>query len=211
MARLSLLVVLLGLLVAGCGDGPAAVPLGGASVAPSTVERPWGTVRTFPTLQRAEIPREADMVFAAEMVVHHRQALDLTRNLLVHEGVDERVAAAARFIEQDQRAEITTMQRWIDSWTTSLPELAHHVHAHGAGSMPGMVPQAEVDRLRSLETPEAEASFLRLMVEHHEGAIAMSEDYLGNDHNSFTRSIARHVVREQTVEVTYLLRLIDGR
>ncbi|MFD1827975.1 MULTISPECIES: DUF305 domain-containing protein [Mumia] len=200
--------------LAGCSsEAPETVQLGGGSAsAPSagTVERPWGTVTTFPELEKAQIPERPDMTFAAEMVLHHDQAVELSRNVLAHDGIDERVAAAARFIAQDQRNEITTMTAWIDAWVASLPELAQGHHVHDAASMPGMVPEARVDALRGLPTAEAQMSFLALMIAHHEGAVAMSKGYLGNDHNSFTKSIAQHIIREQTVEIDYLRRLADG-
>lgn len=200
--------------LAGCGgDAPVVVPIGGssASAGAGTVERPWGRVRTFPELEKAQIPTAADLRFAIEMVRHHEQALELSRHVLRHAEIDTRVAAAARFIAYDQGKEATTVRAWVDAWVASMPELARRGHgAHGRhedGQLPGMVAPADVESVRRPPASDAQRLFLALMAEHHDGALAMAQDYLRDARNAFTRRVAQHVVREQTVELAYLRRL----
>lgn len=200
--------------LAGCGgDTPVVVPIGGssASAGAGTVERPWGRVRTFPELEKAQIPTAADLRFAVQMVRHHEQALELSRHVLGHAEIDARVAAAARFIAYDQGNEATTMRAWVDAWVVSMPELGRKGHsgngAHEDAPLPGMVAPAEVESVRLPPASDAQRLFLALMVEHHEGALAMSRDYLRDAHNALTRRVAQHIVREQTVELAYLQRL----
>lgn len=210
----------LALLTASCGDaGPdATIQLGGTTATVSaarTVERPWGTVAAFPELRQAEIPVTADLGFVTDMLTHHRQAIELSENVLRHEGIDERIGATARYIGQDQKNEIEVMTTWSRAWEESFRKYGHgaHVpamHAHDSRAMPGMVAPEKVARMRTLPRDEAQVEFLRLMVEHHEGAVVMSQAYLGTDHNSFTRTIAQHIIREQTIESTYMRRLADS-
>ncbi|MBE1608382.1 DUF305 domain-containing protein [Actinopolymorpha pittospori] len=213
--------LVIALLTAGCGAAGAdtTVQLGGTTAtapAARTVERPWGTVAAFPELRQAEIPVAADRGFVADMLTHHRQAIELSENVLRHEGLDERVAATARYIAADQKNEIEVMTTWSRAWEESFRKYGHGAHApamhaaHDSSSMPGMVAPETVARVRTLPREEAQVEFLRLMVEHHEGAVTMSQDYLGTDHNSFTRTIAQHIIREQTTEITYMRRLADS-
>lgn len=206
----ALIAVLCGSMTACGGDGPETVQLGGhgSTTKPNTVERPWGTVATFPELSKAQTPTADDIAFATDMITHHAQAIELSENLLAHDGADERVTAAANFIKQDQTSEITTMTAWLDAWDSSVPE--HHGGHHSSGAtMPGMLSEADVDDVQKLATQHAQVEFLRLMTIHHAGAIDMSQEYLEAGKNTFTRSTAQHIIREQQVEINYFGHTID--
>lgn len=212
--RLSTALVVLAVAVAlsSCGeDEPTEVRLGGAQASGKTLDRPWGKVKAFPQLKKAEAPAAADTTFATEMVMHHEQAVELSQNLLTHADVEERIKATARFITQDQSNEISIMSAWLTAWEKSLGSEGHEHHGEhdDAAPMPGMLPQAQVDEVKTLDTPAAQIHFLRSMVTHHEGAITMSQDYLPHRTNSFTFSTAQHIIREQAVEIEYMNNLID--
>jgi uncharacterized protein (DUF305 family) len=206
---LSSLLALSTLALGACGDEPEpeTLTLGGTSAvaAPETVERPWGTVKVFPEMEKAETPGIDDVVFAQEMVMHHQQAIELGRNLLKHEGLDERVEATASFIVQDQKNEIGIMGAWLDAWAESVAEHPDH----DASTMPGMLPQARVDEIVTLPSPDSQVAFLVAMIEHHDGAITMSQDFLPVQGNAFTRSSAQHIITEQLTEIQYMENVID--
>lgn len=195
------------LALAGCSEAePDKVAIGGMDVtAVDTVERPWGTVKVAPRMEKAEEPGDVDVAFVADMVMHHEQAIELSDNVLAHEGVDDRIAAAARFILADQQNEIGIMTSWLTAWDVTAPE--HDAHA--AGAMPGMLPKRRVRQIAVLPTAASQVAFLTAMVEHHEGAIAMSRDYLPVQANTFVRTTAQHIITEQLTEVTYMENLVD--
>jgi len=199
------------LALAGCSEEPQQVALGGTKAADTaaargTVERPWGTVKTFPRLQKAEPPGAADVTFARDMIMHHRQAVELSQNVRGHDAIDPRVASAARFITQDQRNEITTMRAWLQAWRDAVGEPdAAHDHAT---AMPGMLPQERVDEIADLDAAESQVAFLRAMIEHHEGAVSMSQAYLPEQSNAFVRSTATHIITEQNTEIRYMRGLL---
>lgn len=203
--KIALLLTVMGLLTA-CSAESAEIELGGtratATASPRMVERPWGTVKAFPTMQKAESPSAADITFAQEMIVHHRQAIDLSENVLGHEGLDDRVSASARFITQDQKNEITTMKAWLQAW--NQPVESGHDHA----DMPGMLTPERVREIAELEMPRAQTAFLEAMIEHHEGAVSMSQDYLPDQANGFTRSTATHIISEQSIEIDFMTNLV---
>lgn len=209
----ALVLALTTVLLGSCGggdDGSTEVRLGGtqASTDPELLDRPWGQVKSFPALEKAEVPSDIDTMFAADMVMHHEQAVELSENLLSHEGIEERVAATARFIVQDQQNEISVMTSWLKAWESSLDTSGHGTHDSG-DPMPGMLPQRQVDDVETLDTAEAQIHFLRSMLTHHEGAITMSQDYLPERTNSFTHSTAQHIIREQGLEIQYMTDLVD--
>ncbi|MET0931790.1 MAG: DUF305 domain-containing protein [Aeromicrobium sp.] len=212
--RIGTAAIVLGLVLglSACGDdGSNEVQLGGTqAAAQDTLDRPWGTVKTFPQLEKAEVPSSIDTMFAADMVMHHEQAVELSQNLLAHDGVEERIAATARFIVKDQENEIQVMTSWLDAWQSSLDTAGHGEHGGDSEDpMPGMLPQSQVDEVTSLESAEAQVHFLRSMLTHHEGALTMSRDYLPERTNSFTYSTAQHIIREQGLEITYMTNLVD--
>ncbi|WP_235737307.1 DUF305 domain-containing protein [Nocardioides alcanivorans] len=198
-------------LLAGCGRSEPepqreVVQVGGWKAESRTVSRPWGVVPMAPEMERAETPAAADARFIRDMIPHHEQALRMSRQALSHNDLEERVKAAATFIRDDQRNEITIMASWLDAWGDELPaEDPDHDHT----AMPGMVPERQIRALGDLATAEAEVAFLTLMVQHHQGAVQMSQDYLGNAVNSYTLSNARHVIREQQQEIAYMRTIIN--
>ncbi|MFG1610647.1 DUF305 domain-containing protein [Actinoplanes sp. NPDC049265] len=150
-------------------------------------------------------PTEADLAFAGMMIEHHEQAVRMSRALIAKPGQPERVTAIAQFIVHDQQREIDEMNAWLTAW--DMPA-GHHDH-DGAG----MLTDAQLRELDHATGPRAAPTFLRLMIEHHTGAITMARDLLdGGGRNVFTHRVAKHVVNEQTDEnaaMTALLRQLS--
>lgn len=211
--RLSALLVTLTVVaaLAGCGNdedqAPETVTLGGmqATVTTDAVQRPWGMASRPPALQKAQTPNAADVAFIRDMIPHHEQAIRMSRLLLDHPKLDERVRASAEYIAADQRLEIRTMKAWLKAWRDDLPP-ADPDHDHTA--MPGMLAPAQVERLADLSTADAQVDFLMLMQRHHRGAVTMSQDYLTDAVNTYTLETARHVIREQQLENAYFIQVI---
>lgn len=193
------------LLLAACGSEPQVVEIDGAQ--PGTVERPWGTVKTFPTMQKAEDPTEAELDFVRQMITHHEQAIVLSDLVLKHEGIEPRVTASAQFIKQDQTNEIAAMRAWLKAWKADEAS-GHHASGHSAHhDMPGMVSDDKIAALEKLPSDKAPSEFVTLMIFHHEGAVKMSQDLLSDASNTFVLNIAQHLIREQTLEIDYLQQL----
>jgi uncharacterized protein (DUF305 family) len=138
-------------------------------------------------------PTEADLAFAGMMIKHHEQAVRMSRTLIAKPGQPERVTAIAQFIAHDQQREIDEMNAWLEAW--DLPA-GHHDHG-GAG----MLTDAQLRELDHAPAAEAAPIFLRLMIEHHTGAVTMARDLLkAGGRNVFTHRVAKHVINEQTDE-----------
>jgi uncharacterized protein (DUF305 family) len=148
-------------------------------------------------------PSGVDVHFADMMIVHHAQAVRMSRALLAKPGVPERIRLIAEFIVRDQQREIDETNAWLTAWGEQP--------VYGAGpdgrGMPGDAAAHGMlaeDRLRELDRVEGESAadlFLRLMIEHHRGAITMARSLLdGGGHNAYLHGMAKHVIREQTAE-----------
>ncbi len=59
---------------------------------------------------------DADVSFAAGMVPHHQQAIEMSDIILAKQGIDQRVVDLANQIKAAQGPEIATMQQWLTGW-----------------------------------------------------------------------------------------------
>ncbi|WP_122977419.1 DUF305 domain-containing protein [Actinoplanes teichomyceticus] len=140
-------------------------------------------------------PSAADVHYARMMVTHHEQAVRMSRTLIAKGAVPERIRLIAEFIIHDQQREIDRTNDWLAAW--SQPPAA----PAGGGAEHGMLTAAQLAELDRADAGPAPAVFLRLMIEHHRGAIAMSRSLLDRPGgNAYLRSLAKHVINEQTAE-----------
>jgi uncharacterized protein (DUF305 family) len=146
-------------------------------------------------------PSTADVHYAHMMITHHEQAVRMSRALTVKAGVPERIRLIADFIAHDQQREINETNAWLGAWKEQPRG------APGPGH--GMLTEAQLDDLDRAGTREAAALFLRLMIEHHQGAITMSRSLLdGTGRNAYIHSLAKHVINEQSAEIDAMRKLL---
>ena len=146
-------------------------------------------------------PGPADVDYAQMMIAHHAQAVRMSQDLLARPGVPERIADLARFIVADQQREIDQLTAWLAAW--HLDTGGEHEH--------GMLGAADLVRLQKAPTAQAVPLYLRLMIEHHRGAIDMSWVLLnGGGQNVFIHSTAKHVINEQTAEIAAMTSLLES-
>ena len=185
-------IVAAALLLVGCRTASREVPaLPAAEPAPMQA----ATAATVAPQAMAMDPSDTlpDVRFLRHMIAHHAQAMEMSA-LVPTRSRREDMRLLAERIAVSQREEIAFMERWLGKRgvpvATSAAGVAHAGHAmaghHGAGhdmsamhaSMPGMVSPAEMDSLARASGPEFDAMFLRYMIRHHEGALAMAAAHL---------------------------------
>lgn len=150
-------------------------------------------------------PTGADVHYAQMMVVHHEQAVRMSRTLIAKGDVPERIRLIAEFIAKDQQREIDQTKDWLTAWdrptAAPTPPGSAPAPARSPAAEHGMLTEAQLGELDRADTRTAPAVFLRLMIEHHRGAIVVSRSLLdGTDGNVHIRSLAKHVINEQTAE-----------
>ena len=154
--------LVVGLLLAGCGDDEPA-------------DEPAGTSATA--------HNDADVAFAGEMIQHHAQALAMV-DLTVGRELDPEIQAIAESIRAAQGPEIETMTDWLTEWDEPIPATVRdHLNAEGHGDhgddtgmdMPGMMSADEMAALGAASDAEFGDLFVTMMIEHHEGAVEMAQ------------------------------------
>jgi uncharacterized protein (DUF305 family) len=171
---------------------------------------------------RSSAPAEfgADAGFARDMQTHHAQAVEMAF-LIRDRSSDEELRTVAYDIITSQQQQAGQMYGWLVQWglpqTGGRPPMAwvggQHAatHAQAFGSMPGMATAAQLDELRAATGVEAERIFLRLMIAHHEGGVAMANAAVADARTTEVRTLAAAIAAAQTSEIALLQGLLDAR
>ena len=148
----------------------------------------------------------ADVEFMQGMIAHHAQAIVMSRMAESH-GANPQVMKLSNKIDQSQVPEIRIMQSWLTRNKQYAPDTSswHHM------TMPGMLTAAQLNELDLAKGVDFDRAYLRLMIQHHAGALKMVDDLFNSslagqevDVNVF----ANDVVTAQTVEIGIMQRLL---
>jgi uncharacterized protein (DUF305 family) len=175
-------------LLAACGSGDDAGTTTPPSSAPPAMPSMSGTM--------SGDHNEQDATFAADMIVHHRGAIEMAK-LASSRATDPAVVTLAGRIEAAQQPEITTMSAWLRSWGMEMPAEMAGMH----DSMPGMASPADLAGLKAARGPAFDDMFLAMMIEHHEGAVTMARTEVSGGSNAEAKSLAQKVIQDQTAEI----------
>jgi uncharacterized protein (DUF305 family) len=175
------------LLTAGCGargpgGAPGPAPGPEASSAAELEALYWARVDSARTRYT-----EADVRFMTDMIAHHAQAIVMSR-LAPERSASGAIRTLAARIINAQQDEIGIMQQWLRDRGEAVPEVhiaGNTLMVHGAGDhamhMPGMITDAELRELASVEAAVFDRLFLIYMIRHHRGAITMVRDLFAVD------------------------------
>lgn len=148
----------------------------------------------------------ADVEFMQGMIAHHAQAIHMSR-LAEARKANPRVLRLAIKIDQSQMPEIRLMQEWLRHYGQAAPDTS----SWRTMTMPGMLTEAQLRALDGATGVEFDRQFLMLMIQHHEGALAMVKDLFASpgaaqevDVNVF----ANDVVTAQTAEIGIMRRML---
>lgn len=148
----------------------------------------------------------ADEAFVTGMIPHHEQALSMAALVLDKEGVDPRVVALAERILAAQQPEIDLMNSWLEAWGVDPDTGGMEGMDHGGD---GMMSDDDMAALEAATGPEASTLFLEQMVEHHTGAIEMSQQELDNGENADALDLAQTIIDAQTAEINEMQELLS--
>jgi uncharacterized protein (DUF305 family) len=144
-----------------------------------------------------------DLLFAKMMIVHHDQAVRMSRDLTARPGVPERAVAVAAYLAKDQQREIDEMNAWLTAWGKPAVDPAdgalHRLHGRDAAAH-GMVDEGELAAAGAAGPAAATRAYLTHMIEHHDGAIAMARSALSDGQNAYVQTLSKHIINEQSAE-----------
>jgi uncharacterized protein (DUF305 family) len=161
-------------IVAGCGAGDAREAKNEASTAPF------------------------DRAFIDAMVPHHRSAIQMAQTAQKAGLSQPDLIAIALAISDTQQKEIDQMLRRRKRWYGSS------AIAPNAGEMLGMSTKEMGMTHSSTDITEAgdvDAAFASMMIDHHEGAVAMAKLALKRAQHSQVKGLARRIIAAQEREI----------
>lgn len=137
-----------------------------------------------------------DLMFAAMMVPHHQQAIEMA-DLALTKSSDPEIIELAREIKAAQDPEITEMKSWGD-----LDMGAHSGHA-----MDGMLSEDEMNELSKFSGDAFDRLFLEGMIKHHEGAIEMAQMVVDSQ-NQRAAKLGKSIIETQRAEIERMKELL---
>src|SRR4051794_19768646 len=138
-------------------------------------------------------PAEADISFMQGMIMHHSQAVEMTR-LLRTRSSNKKLHALGQRISISQTDEMRYMEQWLAD--RGQPISSGHGHMDRSGDMkamhdmkamgtmemaamplmPGMLTPQQMKALSEATGPSFDRLFLTGMIQHHTGALVMVQD-----------------------------------
>ena len=161
---------------------------------------------------------KADVDFLQGMIVHHEQAI------VMSEMADERtnnksILDLAKRIDASQKDEINFMESWLkdrDEFKKVVDEHHHNRHDHNMHNhidMVGMATPKQLNDLSNSDSTSFDRLFLKLMINHHDGALEMVEElkkYPGNTYDPILNEFVSDLINDQGVEIERMNTLLTS-
>lgn len=195
----------------------AALALAGCSSASDDIR---SDPRPGPVVDQNADYNMADIRFAAMMIPHHEQAIEMSDIILAKTGVPPEVTDLAETIKAAQGPEIEQLEKWLDEWNDAnggAGQGGHGGHGGGmgqygdmgqGGGMAGMLTDEQLDELEAADGATGTKLFLEQMIEHHEGAVDMAEEEVEDGKNADAIALAEDIVETQTAEIAQMQDLL---
>ena len=136
-----------------------------------------------------------DLQFIDTMTAHHQSAIDMA-NLAATNTNSAEIKKFATQIFTDQTREINQLKDWREKWFAG---------AHSALNMemPGMREsmRMEMTALNAARDKDFDVEFIRLMIPHHEGAVAMAREALTRAEHAEIKTLANQIIKSQETEI----------
>ena len=142
----------------------------------------------------------ADIMFLQMMIPHHQQAIDISE-LALQKSQNSELLSLAKIIIRDQKSEIAQMKAWLDQAGAS-EDMGHS--AHGMG---GMLSDEDLAALETATGKKFDTLWLKGMIEHHDGAIHMSE-MIKDASNLEIKAFGEKIVQDQSAQITQMKKML---
>jgi uncharacterized protein (DUF305 family) len=155
----------------------------------------------------------ADVRFMSGMIYHHAQAV-LIAGWAPSHGAGASVRTLCERIVASQKDEIALLSRWLATRHEDVPrpDPEHMLmpDMDATHMMPGMLSAGQLAELDRARGSDFDALFLRLMIQHHEGAITMVNQLFagGAGEEEPVYKMASSVYADQTTEIERMQRML---
>jgi uncharacterized protein (DUF305 family) len=150
---------------------------------------------------------QADLTFALTMLPHHLQAEEMAGLVETRSG-DERLRALATGIATAQHAQVEQLTSLLGAWGAA-PDSALSDSEH-LGGADGMMTDTQLSALGELSGEAFRTEWLRMMIAHHEGAVALASTELASGSNPQARALATSVLAAQQAEIDQMQGMLAG-
>ena len=148
---------------------------------------------------------DADAAFATGMIAHHRQAVQMT-DIAEQRADDARVLRLAKEIKYAQQPEIDTMSGWLSEWGEPVPSPGATV----AGAEAGAPSAQQLARLEHAHGQAFDRLWLRLMLAHHRGALALAQTEVDEGEDGAALALAEDITNALRSEMERMRWLLAG-
>lgn len=150
---------------------------------------------------------DADTEFAQMMILHHQGAIEMAA-MAEGRAQSEEVQQLSSDIQFAQQPEIDPMTSWLETWgeepSSSDDDMGGMDHSSGHT---GMADDAQMQQLQDAGA-DFDRMFLEMMIEHHQGAITMSEQEQANGLNKDALALAGTIIGDQTEEIAKMKQML---
>lgn len=175
----------------GMGGSMPGMDHGGSSTSPA------------PSATRTDF-NNADVMFLQLMYPHHAQAVDMAK-LVPGRSQNQQLITLAQNIEKAQGPEMTQMAGLLTSFGKPAPSVDMPGHdMPGMGGMPGMMSAEQMKNLTGLSGKAFDQAWLQMMIDHHSGAVDMSDTELRDGTNPDAKKLAQAIIANQQAEITQM-------
>ncbi|MEA2838999.1 MAG: hypothetical protein QOF41_329 [Methylobacteriaceae bacterium] len=144
--------------------------------------------------------RAYDQSYMRRMAAHHRQGVEIS-DIGAAKATDPHLRALARMMTSGQNGEIAILAQWWRSWFPGeVPDATPDEHR----TMPGIIGETQIANLRQAQPADFDRLFVSLMSAHHQGAIDMAYDALGNASDPRLKIMAYSIGYEQRGEINLM-------
>ena len=133
----------------------------------------------------------ADIMFMNMMIVHHDQAIEMA-DLAENRTNNTKILNLSEDIFEAQTSENQQMNEWMQ-------QLGYNPGNHH--KMAGMATEEEMNQLKNSKGTEFNQLFAELMIEHHEGGIAMAQNFKQSGQNQQLKEMQQQMIDAQKEEI----------
>ena len=149
-----------------------------------------------------------DVHFLQMMIMHHDQAMVMSKLAPLRTNSKNILDLAGR-IDSSQEDEMLFMKSWLQDRNESTD----YKHNHKMMKMAGMASPEEISQLKESDGVEFDRLFLRLMINHHDGAIEMVDelrDQSGTAYDPILNEFVADLTNDQAIEIERMNGLLIG-
>lgn len=144
---------------------------------------------------------QQDVMFAQMMIPHHHQAITMSDTELA-KGQNKQVKQLATTIKNAQGPEIKRMQGWLTTWNAPATSGGHMNHGTG------MMSPEQMGQFNKASAKALDRMFLQMMIDHHQGAVAMARPEQQHGQNPQARQLADSIVTSQQAQIAQMKRML---